>query len=368
MRTPISIRLIVLSLLFGTVSIALAGGPSPLRSGARHRQDTAGGSHERREHNCANCRIEMRTVQRTVYERVEETRQATVYDVVWDQQTLHETQRRVIMQQREVPYTFYRTLVERQTREVPYTTYRSFPETHTRQVAYLTRVPVSETRTVTVPYTVCRTVEEQRTRTVYCSVPRQVTGTHTVYVRSGHWEYRETKGDDKSTQKGDSEGNCQRVWVSCVQERQVAHTRTVYDLKARVVPYTVTRTVPETRTREVTRTCTRLVPIQQTRLVHYQVLRSIPEQHVKTVSYLVQRQVPETSYRVECFPTYQDVPTTRVVGVPRQVPRTVCYKVTKIVPRVECVQVPVRVCIPSDPDGSTQKGHDNKVADGRRSA
>jgi hypothetical protein len=359
MRTQIGIRLIALSLIFSAASLALAGGPAPLRSGTRHRQGPEGFLQERQEHSCQNCRVEMRTVQRLVYEPVEETRQATVYDLIWDQKTIHETQRHVAMQQREVPYTCSRTILETHTREVSYVTYRSFPETHTREVPYLTYVPVPETRTVTIPYTVCRTVEEQRTRTVYRSVPRQVTCMRTVHVQSGHWETRAAEDSAKSSQKGAQglEGACQRVWVPCIEERQVAQTRTVYDLKARVVPYTVTRTVPETRTREVTRTWTRMVPVQQTRLVHYQVMRSIPEQHVRTVPYTVQRQVPETHYRVVSFPVYQEVPITRVVDIPRQVPRTVCYKVTRIVPRMECVQVSVRVCAPSAPSGSTQKTH-----------
>jgi hypothetical protein len=307
----------------------------------------------------------MRTVQRVVYEPVVETRETTVYDLIWEQETIQDTQRRVVMQTREVPYTYYRTILETQTRDVSYTTYRSFPETQTREVSYLKYVPVPETRTVTVPYTVASTVEEQRTRTVYTSVPRQVTCTRTIHVRTGHWETRAVEDHDKSYQKGGSgsKGDCCRVWVPCIEERQVAQTRTVHDLKAQVVPYTVTRVVPVTLTRDVTRTCIRMVPVQQTRLVHYQVMRNIPEQHVRTVPYVVRRQVPETGTRVETFPVCHDVPVSRVVDVPRQVPRTVCYKVTRMVPRTECVQVPVRVCAPSDPGGSKQKGGDDKVTE-----
>lgn len=353
-------------LLLGFTSFAVGGGVAPQRKAARHPRAGEHGLHARAEHRCENCRIEMRTVQRLVYEPVEETKQTTVYDMIWEQQTIQDVKRVPVTQAREVPYTYHRKITEVQMREVPYTTYHRVTETQVREVPHLTYVPVTETRVCSVPHTVYQKVEEQQTRTIYHSVPRTIHSTRTIQVRGGRWETCVVDVPGEPSQKGATQPTkvCKRVWVPCVEEREVTECRTVFDQKAEVVPFTVTRTIPTTVTREVPRTYTRMVPVRQTRIVPYQVVRTIPEQHVRTVPYTVCRSVPETGTRTVTFVTYEEVPTSRVIDVPRQVPRTVCYKVTRMVPRTECIQVPVRVCDPpGKAGGNMQKGGDGKSYD-----
>ena len=309
----------------------------------------------------------MKTVERTVYEMVEEQKQKTVYDIVMEAKVIHNVQRIPITQHQTQQYTYMRPVVQTLTREVPYTVTRPVRETLTRDVSYLTYYPVCDTQTRMVSYTVQHPVQETHTRTVYRSCPRKVTYTKTVPVHSGRWQtcVQEVPAGKCSdgVQKGGGKESCEtkrvckRVWVPHVEYRQVTRCKTVYDLRAEEVPYTVTRYIPEVRTREVEYTVSRMVPVTQTRPVCYTVMRMIPEQHTRTVAYNVTQMVPETGTRVVPVTTYREVPTTSTVHMPRRVPRTVCYTVKRCVPRTVCVQVPVTVCEPIDAKGkSSQKG------------
>jgi hypothetical protein len=64
------------------------------------------------------------------------------------------------------------------------------------------------------------------------------------------------------------------------------------------------------------------------------------EQQTRIVNYTVARTVSETGIRRVPFTTYREVPCTRTVCVPRQVPRQVTYNVCRCIPRTETYQVP----------------------------
>jgi hypothetical protein len=310
------------------------------------------------------CHIEMRTVTRTVYEMVEETKHKTVYDIISKQQEVHDVRRVPVVQYVTQEYTYNRPVMQTLTREVPYTICRPVYETHSRDVQYMTYHPVTETRTRTVSHTVYHPVQETRTRTVYHSVPRKICYTKTIKVHSGRWETCVQECPKGSEQKGVQKPDrvCKRVWVPHVEEREVTCSKIVYDQRAKVVPYTVTRTIPEVQTRDIEYTVSRMVPMCNTRTVYYQVARMIPEQHTRTVAYSVTQMVPETGTRTVPVTTYREIPTCRTITVPQQVPRTVCYTVKRCVPRTECVQVPVRVCRPAG-KGSCQKGESCQKGD-----
>lgn len=312
------------------------------------------------------CYTVMKNVTRTVYETVAEECQKTVYDTVWEPQTVTGMKRIPQVHYEEQPYTYMRKVIEPMTREVPYTTYRTICETRTRDITCVCYVPTYEKRMRTVAYTVWNPVCETRTRTVYCSVPRTIEYTKTICVKSGHWETRIEdcgKGKDgaqKSVQKPTTV--CRRVWVPCVEYREVKCCKTVHDLHAQEVPYTVKRMVPQTCTREVACTVKRMMPVPNTRTVCYTVRRTVPEHCTRTVNYSVTRMVPETGCRTVPCTTFTEVPTTTTTCVPRQIPRTVCYTVTRCVPRTECYQVPVRVCVPMPKGGKKGKDVDIPAA------
>jgi hypothetical protein len=307
----------------------------------------------------------MKTVERTVYEMVQEEKQKTVYDIVMEAKVIHNVQRIPITRHETQQYSYMRPVVQTLTREVPYTVTRPVRETLSRDVTYLSYYPVCDTHTRMVSYTVQHAVQETHTRTVYRSCPRKVTYTQTVPVHSGRWETCVTevpdrkcsdevkKGADKESCK--TKRVCKRVWVPHVEYREVTRCKTVYDMRAEEVPYTVTRYIPEVRTREVEYTVSRMVPVTNTQTVNYTVVRMIPEQQTRTVAYNVTQMVPETGTRVVPVTTYREIPTTSTVHMPRRVPRTVCYTVTRCVPRTVCVQVPVTVCEPVDAKGAGSK-------------
>jgi hypothetical protein len=326
-----------------------------------------------------SCYTVMKTMTRTVYDRVTEQREMVVYDTVWEKQSVQDVKRVAEVQSRVEQFTYQRPVYETITQQVPFTVQRPYVETRTCDVAYTSYARSYETRVQSVPYTVYNTVCETTTRTVYYRVPRQVCGTKTIQVRTGRWETRiieyprvaaDGKGAQKTevsqkgdaAQKGDVIRICRRVWVPCIETREVPYTKTVYELQTMEVPHTVKRVVPEVRTRDVEYTVCRMVPVTQTRTVSYQVLRSIPEHRMRTVSGVVERQITEVGTRTVPYTTIREVPVTRTVTVPRQVPRTVICTVVRTVPRQECYQVPVRICVP------TQKGDPGKKGDPARRA
>jgi hypothetical protein len=348
----------VLGLAFSSTSYVQAGDAGPHRGGRQHRAHRHWGGQQGDVD--VTCRTVMKTVERTVYEMVEETRTKTVYDIVWEAKVVDNVQRVPVTHHETQEYTYMLPVVQTLTREVPYVVNRPVMETLTRDVPYVTYVPVQDTHTRVVSNTVYHPVRETHTRTVYRSVPRKVTYTKTVPIHSGRWQtcVQEIPAAtcDDSKQKGGG-GSCQtqrvckRVWVPHVEYREVTRCRTVYDQRAEEVPYTVTRYMPEVRTRNVEYAVTRVVPVTNTRTVSYQAMRLIPEQHTRTVAYNVTQMVPETGTRTVPVTTYREIPTSSTIHVARRVPRTVCYTVTRCVPRTECVQVPVTVCDPVDPKG-----------------
>jgi hypothetical protein len=134
--------------------------------------------------------------------------------------------------------------------------------------------------------------------------------------------------------------------VPCVECREVPCTKTVYDTCSVEIPYEVCRTVPEVRFRDVQYTVCRSVPVPETRTEIYRTSRVVPEQRFQTVNTVVRRMVPETGFRKVPKTTWHEIPITRTVSVPRQVPRTVLYNVTRCIPRTETCQIPVKVCCP----------------------
>jgi hypothetical protein len=305
----------------------------------------------------------MKTMTRTVYDRVTETCQKVVYDTVYDRQTVQDVRRTTEVRYRQEEFSYQRPVYSTVSEQVPYTVCRPYYETLTREVNCVRYLPSYETRTRSVPYTVYQTVQEHGTRTVTCRVPRQECYTKTVPVMSGHWETRTYEcrppvppcgagcgQKEGASQKCDVECPpikvCKRVWVPCVVQKEVTCTRTVYDCHNVEIPYTRCRSVPETQTREVQYTVCRMVPVSETRTVPYQVMRTTTEQHFRTVCRTVTNMVPEVGTRCVPYTETHEIPCTREVCVPRQVPRTVCFTVTRCVPRTECYQVPVRICVP----------------------
>ncbi len=382
MNIRIVVSLVAISLTWCSAYDAQAGGDAPQR-GLRNRRAhgaVAGGDCKNGECGGQTCRTVMKTVNRTVYEMVQEQKQKTVYDIVMEEKVINNVQRIPITQHQTQEYSYMRPVVHTLTREVPYTVSRPVRETLNREVSYMTYYPVCDTHTRMVSYTVQHAVQETRTRTVHRSCPRKVSYTKTVPIHSGRWEtcvqeVPVAKCSD-GAQKGSEQKSCgtkrvcKRVWIPHVEYREVTRHKTVYDMRAEEVPYKVTRYIPEVRMREVEYTVSRMVPVTNTRTVHYQVMKMIQEQHTRTVSYNVTQMIPETGTRVVPVTTYREVPTSSTIHMPRRVPRTVCYTVTKCVPRTVCVQVPVTVCGPSDPkggasqkSGSPQKGDSNWPSD-----
>ena len=276
---------------------------------------------------------------------------------------------------REEQFSYQRPVCETVSSQVPYTVNRPVCETRTRDVNYVRYLPSYETRTKSVPYTAWRMETESGVRTINYCVPRQECYTTTVPVCSGRWETHTMElpcpcpsscppGAQKGAgQKGDPCDTvkvCKRVWVPCVEYKEVTRTRTVYDQRTMEVPYSHCRTVPETRMCDVQYTVCRMMPVTETRTVEYQVMRMVAEQHFRTVSHTVTRMVPEVGTRTVPQSVTREVPITREVCVPRQVPRTVCVTTTRCVPRTECYQVPVRICAPVPavlrPEGQRQGG------------
>ncbi len=373
-------------------------------------------------HNPVDCQCYtvMETRTRTVYDRVTECCEKTVYDTVYDRQTVQDVRHVSQTCYRQEQFTYERPVYETETSQVPYTICRPVCEMQTRDVNYVRYVPSYETRTRSIPYTVYQTVTETGTRTVSYCVPRLECYTKTVPVMSGHWETRtyecpapeccltpvcgilgrlrsgacepgagvcglghaegacncgQGKGADQKSevaQKGDAKCDppcqrtvtvCRRVWVPCVEQKEVTCHRTVYDTQTREVPYTRCRQVPETRTREVQCTVCRMVPVNETRTVQYPVVRMVSEQQFRTVCRTVSHMVTETGTRTVPYTVTHDIPVTREVCVPRQVPRTVTFTVNKCVPRTECYQVPVRVCVPIACDPKCGEGKCKGKAD-----
>lgn len=300
------------------------------------------------------CYTVMKTVMRTVFEPVPETRERTVFDTVWDCQTVQDVRKVSQLHYRQETFSYQRAVYQTQTREVPYTVNIPVCETRSKDVSCLTYVPSYETRTRSISCTTYNPVQETSTRTIQYCVPRCVSYTRTISVPSGHWETRMVPcpscvSRECTEQSGCCERTkyiCQRVWIPSVEQREVTCYKTVYDMQSREVPYTVTRLVAQTHTREVPYTVTRMVPVTNTRTVYYQTTRMVSEQRVKTVCSTVKQLVPETGVRTVPYTTVQEVPVTRTVTVPRQVPRTVHYTVTNYVPRTICCQIPVRICCP----------------------
>lgn len=343
----------------------------------------------------ASCYTVMKTMTRIVYDRVSEQREMVVYDTVWEKQVVQDIKRVSEVQSRVEQFTYQRPVFETVTQQVPYTVYRPHIEVRTCEVAYTSFARSFETRVQSVPYTIYHTVAETHMQTVYYRVPRQVCGTKTVQVRTGHWETRiveyprhawcqrklawghgdaEHKADvhqkdvsqkDVAQKGADPIRICRRVWVPRIETREVPYTKTVYEVKAIQVPRTVKRVVPEVRTRDVQFTVCRMVPITQTRTVSYQVMRPIPEQRMRTVTNVVQRQVTEIGTRTVPYSEIREVPVTRTVTVPRQVPRTVITTVVRTVPRQETYQVPVKICVPTGKGDPGKKGGSKDMDWGR---
>ena len=320
------------------------------------------------------CHTVMKTMTRTVYENVCETREKVVYDTVWEQKTVEEVQRVPRTEYRQEEFTYQRPVYDTVTREVPCVVTRPVWETRTREITCVRFVPSYETRTYSVPFTVYQKVEERGTRTVSYCVPRTVCYTKTIEVPSGRWETRMVEdpylGKGHCVQKPDGgkadctdavqKGRdpvcvCRRVWVPCTETREITCRKTVYDRCTVEVPYVHCRVVPQTCTRDVQCTVCRMVPVRETRTIDYPVCKVVSEQQSKTVCQTVTRMVPEVGTRNVPYTTYQEVPVCRTVMVPRQVPRRVTFTVTRCVPRTETFQVPVRVC---DPPAKEGKGPD----------
>lgn len=334
----------------------------------------------------ASCHTVMKTMTRIVYDRVTEQREMVVYDTVWEKQVVQDIKRVSEVQSRVEQFTYQRPVYKTVTQQVPYTVYRPHVETRTKEVAYTSYARSYETRVQSVPYTVHHTVAETQMQTVYYRVPRQVCGTKTIQVRTGHWETRiveyprrtlaHPKGEQKSaaeqkvdvsqkdvSQKGaDPIRICRRVWVPRIETREVPYTKTVYEVQAMQVPRTVKRVVPEVRTRDVQYTVCRMIPITQTRTVCYQIMRPVPEHRMRTVTGVIQQQVTEIGTRTVPYTNIREVPVCRTVTVPRQVPRTVITTVVRTVPRTETYQVPVKICVPTGKgDPGTKKGGSEDV-------
>ena len=378
----LTLTIVVLGLAAGTFAPQADAGYGGVE-GLMARRGCLGGCGS---HRCGcdyQCYTVMKTMTRTVYDRVTDTCQKVVYDTVWEQQTVQDVRRVSHTHYRQEEFTYQRPTYETLTREEPYTVCIPVREIQTRDVTYTCYVPSYETRKRSIPYTTYRTVRETGTRTISYCVPRTECYTKTIQVPSGHWETRVVECPGPVVQKCQQSPGCfdwdpcacrslykpgasqkvdvqcppikvcKRVWVPCVEEREITCHRTVYDTCTREVPYTRCHVVPETCTREVEYTVCQMVPVTNTRTVEYPVVRMTTEQRTRTVCQTVTHMISEVGTRCVPYSTTEEIPVCRTVCVPRQVARTVCYNVTRCVPRTECYQVPVRVCcpVPCDPKG-----------------
>ncbi|MCA9271028.1 MAG: hypothetical protein KDA41_21250 [Planctomycetales bacterium] len=333
------------------------------------------------------CEKVMRTMTRTCYDYVDEVQTDTVYDTVWDEETVTHSKHITNVHYRDEPFTYTKVVPEVRTREVPYTVCWPVCETRTRDVSRVDYVPSYETRTRTIPYTTWHTVCEQRMRTVRYCVPRQVQFTRTIAIPCGHWEHcveehpgpvvcqccqepgcwvsNDCCGGKGSCQKDCCQKGCgchyqpgavhivqrrcppvrvcRKVWVPHVEYRTVCCCRTEYDVCTYEIPYTVTRCVPTTHVCEQPYTICRMTPITRCETIEYQVTRMMTQQCMRTEEYTVNHTIEAMGMRRVPFTTECEVPTTCCVRVPRQVPREVCRTVRRCIPRTETYQVPVYI-------------------------